>query len=63
MICNNKKINASISAGQIKEFQRSETYFKEEELDIADEKKRIDRSKNTTETFGIEGSFKKLDID
>lgn len=37
-------------------------YFKEDELYGTDEKKRIGRPKNSENLFGVDGSFRKLDV-
>lgn len=38
-------------------------YFAKEELEISDESRRAGKAKLINEIFGVEGSFKKLDID
>jgi hypothetical protein len=43
--------------------ERYSDWFKEEETFRVDESKRLGNPKNAGEIFGIEGSFKKLDID
>nr|XP_022906147.1 alpha-tocopherol transfer protein-like [Onthophagus taurus] len=47
----------------IKNLQDHFQYFLDEEKEIADESKRIGAVKNASETFGVEGSFKKLEFD
>lgn len=37
-------------------------YFKEEETFGTDEKKRVGRPKNAETLFGVDGSFRKLDV-
>lgn len=48
---------------QKKIFLENVDYFVEDEKMIADERKRSDKPKNETEVFGVEGTFKRLDID
>lgn len=49
-----------ISIQHLKDY---EDYFKEEEHLVVDESKRVAKIKDVSEVFGIEGTFKKLDID
>ncbi|KAJ8676442.1 hypothetical protein QAD02_012229 [Eretmocerus hayati] len=49
---------------QIKKLQDHRDWFLEEESRArVDESKRLDKTKNASSLFGVEGSFKKLDID
>lgn len=40
----------------------SKDYFKEDEQFGTDEKKRVGRPKNSENLFGVDGSFRKLDV-
>lgn len=50
-------------AQQRREFEENQSYFLEEEREIADDSKRFGSSKNGDEVFGSEGTFKRLNID
>ncbi|KAI4454628.1 alpha-tocopherol transfer protein-related [Holotrichia oblita] len=52
-----------IMAEQRREFEENESYFLEEETQIADESKRIGNVKKVNEIFGSEGTFRRISID
>lgn len=53
----------SISERQKKLFLDNACFFVEEQKQLVDESKRPGKPKNESEVFGVEGTFKKLDID
>ncbi|XP_015513350.1 uncharacterized protein LOC107219599 [Neodiprion lecontei] len=50
-------------AAELKNLEEHRAWFLEEDMRKVDESLRPDKAKNITDIFGIEGSFKKLDID
>lgn len=47
----------------VERMTKSATYFKEEDNYGTDESKRIGKPKTSEDLFGIDGSFRKLNID
>lgn len=47
----------------VKKIEANADYFKQEEQYGTDEKRRPGRPKNAESLFGIEGSFRKLEVD
>lgn len=50
-------------AKTFKTFEDNADYLKDEEKEISDESKRVGKPRNIGDMFGVEGTFKKLDID
>lgn len=56
-------VSCEILVGQLKDLEENAEFFCELEKQVVDESKRLEKTEYRETMFGIEGTFKKLNID